>query len=312
MVATENRGTFLYSPWWGAFLKIMACLFFSITNTLIRGISSFHHDGGPLPFFEVAFLQNVVGMVWVAPWLTRNVFKKTLEQKNIHTLRIGLSVLGVSFWYASLSLMPVAESVALSFTAPIFALIGAHLFLKERLGGLRGLAIAVSFIGAFCISKAKSSAWGGFDSWYVWLPLLSAAFFAGTKLTGRVLAMNGESAREMNAMLYLFMVPISLLPALWVWRMPTSVELLWIAGVGSSSVIANVLLAKSYAYAEVSFLSPFGFAKFFCSMVLAYLLFNEYPKDWCTWIGFLFILLSIFLLSLEHKNVPAYMIRKTT
>jgi drug/metabolite transporter (DMT)-like permease len=310
MGATGDQGV-LHNPWWGAFLKVTACFFFSITNILIRGISSFHHEGGPLPFFEVAFLQNMVGMVWVAPWLTRNVFKKSLEQKNIHGLRVALSVLGVSFWYASLSFMPVAESVALSFTAPIFSLIGARFFLHERLGGLRGLAIVVSFLGALCISQAKSAVWGGLDSWYVWLPLLSAAFFAGTKLTGRVLAMNGESAREMSAMLYLFMVPISLLPALWVWRIPTSTELLWIVGLGTSSVFANVLLAKSYAYAEVSFLSPFGFAKFFCSLLLAYLLFNEYPKDWYTWIGFGFILLSIFLLSLEHKNLPAYMRRRT-
>ena len=309
MVTTGTR-EIAPNPWWGAFLKVMACVFFSITNTLIRGISSFHHEGGPLPFFEVAFLQNVIGMIWVAPWLTRNVFQKSFDQKNIHGLRVALSVLGVSFWYATLSLMPVAESVALSFTAPIFALLGARIFLRERLGGLRGLAIAVSFLGALCISQAKSNTWGGFDSWYVWLPLLSAAFFAGTKLTGRVLAMSGESAREMSAMLYLFMVPISLLPALWVWRTPTATELLWIVGLGTSSVFANVLLAKSYAYAEVSFLSPFGFAKFFCSLIIAYFMFHEYPKDWYTWAGFFFILVSVFLLSLEQRYMPAYFSRK--
>jgi len=299
-------------PWWGATLKILACLFFSLTNVGIRSLSSYHHAEGPLPFFQVAFLQNLVGFVFVLPWLSRRVWVQSWEKKNIHILRVFLSVMGITFWYAALSFMPVAESVALSFTNPIFALMGARFFLQESLGLVRALAIGVSFLGALCISHAKSSLLGGFDSWLVLLPLLSAAFFAGTKLTGRLLAMNGESAREMTALLYACMVPLSFIPAIWVWRHPSAGECLWLLGIGASSVLANILLAKSYAYAEVSFLAPFGFAKFFFGMSIAYWIFGEWPQSGWTWIGFGFILLSVFLLYVEQKNFSLCRLHKAS
>lgn len=298
MIPTHKTSTM----WQGAFLKVLACLLFALVNTIVRYLTNYN-TSNPLHFSQIVFVQNVVGVIIMGHWIFTNLKGVQLKKKRTHFLRIIFAIFGLCFWYASLSFLPIAHAIALSFTNPIFTIIFAKLLLEERFTKLRTLSIIISFCGAFFIMQPKFSSLDGINiNLQALLPLLSASFFAGTKITGRILAKNGESARIMTSVLLLFMVPATLLPALYYWQPMNLAQIGLVTLLGLLSTMANITLAKSYAYAEISFLSPFGFTKLFFGALFGYLFFSELPKHSLTWVGILLILLSIFILSLDEKK----------
>ena len=291
------------NPWTGALLKIISCLLFALVNTIVRYLSNYDKTN-PIHFSQIVFLQNIIGLCLMGPWVFRALEYKKLQQKRHHLLRALFAVLGLSFWYASLSYMSITHAIALSFTNPIFTLIFARFLLQEHLTITRLSAIGISFLGAFFIMNPNLNMVSlKTVQLSALLPLASASFFAGTKITGRLLARNGASARLMTALLLLFMTPATLIPALYVWQSMDIVQLSLVLVLGIFSTLANITLAKSYAYAEISFLSPFGFSKLFFGACLGYVFFNEFPQHQLTWVGIVLILSSILLLSQEKKEV---------
>ena len=295
MLSSEKK----INPWTGALLKVLSCLLFALVNTIVRYLSNYDTTN-PIHFSQIVFLQNIIGLCLMGPWVFRAFDIKQLKQKTHHFLRAFFAVLGLSFWYASLSYMPITHAIALSFTNPIFTVIFARFLLQEQLTVTRLSAIGLSFVGAFFIMNPTLTT-VSINTFHLSavLPLASASFFAGTKITGRLLARSGASARLMTALLLLFMTPATLIPALYVWQAMDLVQISLVLLLGLFSTLANITLAKSYAYAEISFLSPFGFSKLFFGACLGYVFFNEFPQHQLTWLGIALVLASILLLSRE-------------
>ena len=110
---------------------ILSGLAFALVNlgsqylTMTLGLSS------PI----VAFGQYFVALLFSLPWL----FKVGLSAARTghpvrHMLRVAFAVLGVQAWTAGLAHVPIWQAIALIMTSPFFVTLGAHLFLKERIG----------------------------------------------------------------------------------------------------------------------------------------------------------------------------------
>ena len=59
-------------------------------------------------------------------------------------------------WFTALSLLPLGQAVALSFTAPLFATVGAALFLHETVRGRRWTATIIGFLGVLIIARPEA------------------------------------------------------------------------------------------------------------------------------------------------------------
>lgn len=295
----------LLAPHWeGALWKILACLCFAAVNAVVRYLNG--GAGGienPLPPYEIVFLQNFFGCFLMIPWVLKKGFV-SLKTKwpGLNLVRVIAAVLGVILWYFSLYYMPVAKAVALAFTGPIFTIIGAKLYLSERVGIQRMIAILLAFTGTFIIMRPDRvlAAEAEFD-WTVLLPLLSAIFIAVSKLTARHLGMLGESPRVITTYLLFLMVPISFLPALYGWVMPNTGQWLALIALGVLGTLAHLSTAKALSMAEVTFLNPFGFSRLIFSTLIAYLAFGEMPKASGFWIGVSVLVGSLFLMSLDSR-----------
>ena len=111
-------------------LMILASVFFAGMAGLIRYGSQDLHP------FQLAFLRSAFGILFMLPWLMK------AGVGILKTSRIGLisirglmaaSAMFAFFW--ALSVMPLAEAVALSFTAPFFVTILAVVFLQRSCAG---------------------------------------------------------------------------------------------------------------------------------------------------------------------------------
>jgi len=81
--------------------------------------------------------------------------------------------------------------------------------------------------------------------------------------------------------------------------------MIWLVALGLLSAVAHMAFSKAYALAEVGFLTPFGFSKFFLSAALGFFAFHEFPEEWSMWFGTLIIFASILLLHKDSELVKS-------
>ncbi|MBI2707601.1 MAG: DMT family transporter, partial [Proteobacteria bacterium] len=252
----------------GAFWKISSFLCFSGINGIVRYLSQTAEaiSQTPLPAYEVAFFQNLLGLIFLIPWIIQNG-PESLKTRypTLQICRIALSVIGVVLWYISLSYMPLAQAVALMFLGPLITLLGAKLFLKETISRERSLAILVGFVGGGIISHTTFMM--GAFSLVALLPILAATCFSGATLMVRRLTKE-DSPQLIVVYLLLFMAPLLFIPTLLYGVWPATWQWPWLLIMGGLAASAHLCLSKAYASAEVSYLIPYGFTKWFASALI--------------------------------------------
>ena len=77
-----------------------------------------------------------------------------------HARRAITGIVGMVFVYGAVLLLPLAEATTLSFTTPIFAVLIALVFFRERIGKYRAAAIAIGFAGVLVVVQPGSSGAG--------------------------------------------------------------------------------------------------------------------------------------------------------
>lgn len=294
--------------WQGALWKMLACACFAGINVYGRYLSGGAGEAmNPLPAYEIICLQYTFAALFLAPWILKKGIKTLYtKQISLQTIRILSAVIGLYLWYLAIHFLPLVQAVALAFTGPIFTLIGATLYLKEKLTKSRLTAISLGLIGAFIICRPDKPF---FDDTItlIWsaailFPLLSAIGFAFAKISGRQLAANGESATTMTAFLMFFIPPLTFVLGYFLtdWVTPTLSQITISICLGALAVIAQLAMARSFALAEITFLAPFGFMRLLLTAFFGFLWFNEIP-DQSVIIGTIIITASVMLLSRDKQ-----------
>ena len=258
----------------GILFMLGSTLLAAVMNSAARHVSQTVHP------FELVFFRNLFACAFVLPLLWRAGFGSLKTDRfGMHFGRASLNVINMMVWFTAVSLAPLAEVVALGFTAPIFATILSVLIIKEFVGARWWAAIGVGFAGALIILQP------GFDTIQIGhgLTLFAAMIWAGILLIIKSLSRT-ETSVTIVAYMALLMTPISLVPALFVWVWPTWTELSWLFLIGICGGWAQYLLAQSFHEAEISVVMPFDFAKLLWISLIAYIAFAEVPT-WTTWAG---------------------------
>ena len=112
------------------------------------------HVGSTLDPIQVAFLRYGLGLVFMLPFFLRlNIADFQSARFGLHAIRGVLHAGGVMCWFYAMSRIPIAEVTAIGFTAPVFATIGAALFLGEKVRLRRILAVLIGLLGALIIIR---------------------------------------------------------------------------------------------------------------------------------------------------------------
>ncbi|WP_330970694.1 EamA family transporter, partial [Lysobacter sp. A3-1-A15] len=75
-------------------------------------------------------------------------------------------------------------------------------------------------------------------------------------------------------------VPMSLLPALWVWEWPRGITWLWVAAAGGLGTGGHMLWTRALKLGDVSALTPISFMQLPIVALLGFLLFDENVDRW--------------------------------
>ena len=287
------RGKSLPAPLQGALLMTAAALMFAAMNATIKLAA----EEGLHPF-QMAFFRNAFALAFMLPWLMR-MGRGVLhtERLQAHLWRAVIGLAAMLCWFTAVVNMPMAEAVALNFTIPLFATAGAALFLGETVRARRWTATAVGFIGVLIVLRPGFVEFTPVTS----LPIISAGFMAVSVLIIKSLSRTEE---PMTVVLYmnLLLTPLSLVPALFVWEMPSLRALLLMALVGGCSVVAHIAFTRAFVKADASAVMPFDYARLPFVAAIGFLLFGEAPDLW-TWVGAAVIAASAVYIASRESQV---------
>ena len=238
-----------------------------------------------VPTQEVAFFRNAFGLVALLPMLMRpgRTPLKT-QQLPRYFLRsvIGLASMLCAFW--ALGHLPMAQAISLSYSTPLFVTIAAVLWLGETVRMRRWAAVVIGFIGVLVIVRPGTGSFSAGSLVAVAAAVLSSIVAIQIKQLTRV-----DSADTVVFYTYVFWVPLSLIPALFVWVWPTGTAWLWLALTGVLGTLGQLLWTRALRLGDVSALTPISFMQLPLVSVMAWLLFGEALDRW-TVIGALIIL----------------------
>lgn len=247
---------------------------FAIMSALVRYLSQ---DISPL---EVAFFRNLFGLLFLLPWLIQAGWAN-LRTNNFkrYGLRAVLGLTSMYTWFIGLAYLPLADATALSFIAPIVASIFAMVFLGERAGWRRWSAIVVAFGGALLILRP------GFQeiSPAALILLLGTVATAGSVITVKVLSRT-EPSSAIVAYMGIYMVPISFVPALFVWQTPMWEHWPWIILMGAVATLGQWGMTQAYSSTDATIVLPFDYVRLPMVAVIAFIIFAETP-DAMTYLG---------------------------
>ena len=258
-----------------------AMILFSTMGVFIKLSSSQLH---PL---EIVFFRNFLALFFLTPWIFHQratVFKS--NRKKLYTLRAVFNVVGMAAGFTALTLIPLAEATALSFTAPLFATLGAVLILGEIVRQRRIIAIFFGFVGMLIILRPGIEA----VSPGALLAIANAITIAITVLIVKKLTTT-EKPITIVAYMALLQTPMALIPALFYWEWPSLITWTWLFCLAGAGTIGHLMYTKAIQLAEVSQLQPIDFVRLPIIALFGYIVFAEQPSIW-VWIGGAVIFLS--------------------
>lgn len=247
---------------------------FTVMTALIREAATGIHP------FEIGFFRALVNLVLMMPFAIRTGGAGL--KSNNHTVFVLRGVCGLIFlmtYFAGAALIPLAESQMLVFTSPLWSAVLAVIFLGERVNATRVQALIIGFAGVLIVLRPGVVAISFGAVLVLAGALAAAASNIIIKFTTRT---DHPDAVVFYQMVYV--TPMILVPALWVWTWPNWEELLVMFGVGFFATLNQRFLSRAYAAADATAVLPFEFARLPFAAVIGFVLFRELPDIWA-WVG---------------------------
>ena len=192
------------------------------------------------------------------------------DKWRIHLIRNTIHYGAQYGWFLGISLLPLATVFAIEFTTPIWAVLMAVVFLKEKMTMGRTVAVSFGFIGVLIILRPGAEV---LDIGSIAV-LLAAVGYAAAYTFTRFL---GRTDSPLVILFHMMSVQtlIGLGPGLWVWVMPQLVDTVWILLVGLMAVSSHFCLAKALSLAEAGVVVPIDFFRLPLIAVIGFLIYNE-------------------------------------
>ena len=203
-------------------------------------------------------------------------------------LRGVLIATSSTLFFAAISVMPVADAIAIFFIEPFILTILSAVVDKEHVGWRRRIAVTTGFVGVLIVVQPSWAVFGPISI----VPALGGAIFAVyVILNRRLTAYDTPATMQFTAGLSaLLVMTICLaggaafdLPGL----EPTAVgarEVGWLLVMGVFGTTGHLLFVQASRLAPSSLIAPMQYVEIVCAAILGYLVFGDFPTL-VKWIG---------------------------
>ena len=253
----------------------IASAFIAFTTVMAKGLAGGFETETTLHPLQVGFGRFFfAAMLWTAIWYgTGQQFEKV--HLPLHGMRVVLGYLTSTSIFWAASLMVLADATAISFLSPVVTLFLAWLFLRERVGWMRILAVGVMVTGAMILLRPGTSAFQPAA-----LIALFAALTGGAESIAIKMLTNRERVLQILFINNLIGVVIATAIASFVWVWPTPFQWAALASVGFGMAGAQITFTWAMRQVEASVIMPFIYTSLMFAALMDFWLFGDFPDMW--------------------------------
>ena len=276
--APTSPAPYAGGPLRGIVLKVVSVCFFVVMATLLKATETI--PAGELVFFRCFFA--ILPVVAVLAW--RRQLRTALHTRNPwgHVLRafVGASSMGLGFF--ALTRLPLPESTAISYAAPLLIVVFSALLLKERVHLFRWTAVLVGLVGVVIILWPRLTVFSGGTAMGDAATLGAIACFASAVFSAFAMMQVRhlvQTERTEAIVIYFFicatLLSLLTIPFGWVW--PTQQQALLLVAAGFAGGVGQLLMTSCYRYADMSVIAPFEYVSLILTIAIGFAVFAEVP-----------------------------------
>ena len=272
---------------------------FSLQDLILKLLS------GDYPLHQAMVLRSLTAIPFLLGLVHMEAGLKSLFTAGTWAMirRGVIMFLAYTCYYLALPALPMATTVALYFSAPLFITMLSVLMLGERVGPRRWFALLAGFVGVVIMLRPT----GAVFEWAALLPVFSGLAYAlpmisarrlGTTESAAALAFWGNAvflaaALVLSAILgtgaYGGEAHPSLAFLLRGWVMPTAFDAMLMMSCGVIAAAGLTLLTQAYRIAEASVVTPFEYTGMIWSVLYGWMFWRQWP-DATAWGGIAIII----------------------
>ncbi len=263
------------------------------------------------PIHELVLFRSIISFSISASILKTKKLPIIGQNKKWLLIRGTAGMIALTLFFHTIHTLPIAISSTLQYLAPIFTLLFATVWLKEKIKTLQWICIFIALSGVFVIGIGKNSFENQLSLNYLstlnWILVgVISAIFSGLAYVSVVKLKHTEQPLHV-----VIAFPMISLPVMFVWTcfdyvIPNGIEWLYLLLLGIFTQIAQVFMTKAFMYGDVAIVSPFQYLGSIYAILVGTFLFNEI-LPFSSFTG-IFLILAGVLLNIVVKH---YLLKRT-
>lgn len=197
------------------------------------------------------------------------------RQPWLQVVRSLVAVVEGGMFVLAFRYLPLADAHAIAATSPLIVIALGVIFLDERAGPARWLAVAAGFVGVMMIIRPGLRA----VDWPVLLPLAGAVLWAGYQILTRLAARHDSPDTSLIwSALVALLATTFIGPIDWQWPTATAWALLMV--ISALGAVAHYALIKALDHAEAGAVQPYAYTLLVWAALLGVVVFGDVPDIW--------------------------------
>lgn len=247
--------------------------------------------------FVIVFFRNLFGTLVLVPMMLRNKGLMRIGRLRANLRRATSGFIATTGTFYAVSHAPLATALSINYTAPLFATVGAVLFLGEKIQARRVAALIIGFAGMLIVVRPGA---------LPMTPGVLAAMLSAVSTSFSIIAIRqlvaSDDSRSVAAWTFILMTPPSLVLAVLYWTPPPLALWPLLFVIGCVAAVGQLAMNRAFALAEASAVLPYDFVRFGLVTIFGITIFDE-RLDAMTILGGIVIFGATVYLAVRERQV---------
>lgn len=255
----------------GALLTMFAMLCFAAMDTISKWLVADY------PVGQMMWIRSALFFLFAWFVVRREGLRTALvsQRPGLQAARALVAVVEGAAFVLAFRYLPLADAHAIAGTSPLIVIALGVIFLGERAGPARWLAVAAGFAGVLIILRPGLRV----HDWPLLLPLGGALLWAGYQVLTRLASRHDSPGTSL-----IWAAVVSLAATTFVgpigWRWPTVNVWALLVVIAILGAAAHYALIKALDYAEAGAVQPYAYTLLVWVTVLGFFVFGDVPDSW--------------------------------
>jgi drug/metabolite transporter (DMT)-like permease len=250
-----------------------------------------------ISIYEITFLRSVIACLFLGPWIMyRRPAEMRVTRWKLYSFRSFATYAAMMCTVYGVANVAIADVTALLLASPLFTVLFAATFLKEKVGVHRWTALFVGISGALLIIRP-----GFAEITFASFAGLLAAFGYGIANAGTKALTRTDHPDAVAFWMYALIIPMAAAPAIWHWTTPGWNHVPLIVLLGILTMLSQYFMARAVRAADTSVVLPAHYLQMPFAAGLAFLVLAQVPSVW-VWPGAAIIAGSAYYTALRERR----------